>query len=231
MKRYKKFINLSKKIRKDKVFQLKNKIKNCKENCSSKFYTHLMLAEPDRNPEFNQWFDIYFPSKKRKDIIWNACITTTRQELWDTVSNMAFEEESNILTLEERINSIKMVSKPASYDKKGKILTYSVEFITPTFEKLGGLTSIEYRENLEREIISTKPPKVYEYFKIQKNYAYGIGLHMVIDVPYLTKENMEEAVEKFFSIGERNWISKTSASEDNLIFQIKKDYFGKFSNT
>lgn len=60
-----------------------------------------------------------------------------------------------------------------------------------THEEFGNNTRSEFKKSYESELIQkdtgdTAP--IYEYFRIDKKYAYGIGLYAVIDVPEINAE-------------------------------------------
>lgn len=57
-----------------------------------------------------------------------------------------------------------------------------IEQKTMRYEKFGGLTFFDQWEKLESEIVREAPPTIHELFRIDRRYAYGIGLYIVLDV-------------------------------------------------
>jgi len=46
---------------------------------------------------------------------------------------------------------------------------------------------------------------VFESFKMDRSYRYGIGLNMVIHVDEINRASIEEAIHRFRGIGETDW--------------------------
>ena len=49
-------------------------------------------------------------------------------------------------------------------------------------------------------------------FEIDRNYAYGIGLHAVVDVATLDAVAIEQAIARFRALGEKSWVDDGSSS-------------------
>jgi len=47
--------------------------------------------------------------------------------------------------------------------------------------------------------------QIHEQFDIDRGYAYGIGLHAVIDVPSIDVQAIDAFIQRFRSIGELPW--------------------------
>lgn len=47
------------------------------------------------------------------------------------------------------------------------------------------------------------PPTIHCSYKILPNYAYGSGLRMIVDAPYLIQQAIEDAVTDFRGRDER----------------------------
>jgi hypothetical protein len=50
-------------------------------------------------------------------------------------------------------------------------------------------------------------PTPSERFEIDRDYAYGIGLHAVINVTTFDTATIEQTIERFRALGETNWVA------------------------
>ena len=69
---------------------------------------------------------------------------------------------------------------------------------------------------LETAIIRDEPPVIYESFKLDRSYAYGIGLRIVQDVEVINQAAIEAAIDRFLAIGETDWVSSKAVPRDHL---------------
>ena len=51
-------------------------------------------------------------------------------------------------------------------------------------------------------------PTPPERFEIQRGYAYGIGLHAVVNVDTLDAAAIEQTIARFREGGEKSWVAK-----------------------
>ncbi|MBG3078773.1 hypothetical protein I4632_00790 [Proteus mirabilis] len=198
------FIELSRRQRRALVISVKNKIRQDTTNFGGLFTSHQNFSDINDN----QWFDFYFISSD-KTIFWNACIITAKQDFKDKISHLAHVKLDTLMTREEKKAELGLDWIPADYSKFGKVLTYKL--ITKEkkqYKKLGGLTYYEKLEELESEIERNDPPLVYESFKIDRSYAYGVGLKIVINTDSINQYIINDAISQFYSIGEINWVSQ-----------------------
>jgi hypothetical protein len=210
------FSKLPRHKKKDLYFRLKKKIEKTKSSYGQNFTSHLLLNEKDRPTIFNQWFDFYFLGLDG-ETIWNTVIYTANQAYWDAINDLAFKEADRLCPSDKNFN-IDDFLIPV-YDKQiGKKLHYIMkeQEIEP---KLNNLTHSEFVENYSIKLIhedkgNTTP--IFESFKINKHYRYGIGLYAIVDVPEINAETIETMIAKFRSIGEKNWVNPTPVDRSRL---------------
>ena len=62
------------------------------------------------------------------------------------------------------------------------------------YPQLGSLTFRDYREQREHDIIANNPPLIYESFKLDHSFRYGVGLYSVVDAVSITRVVIEQAI-------------------------------------
>jgi len=182
-----------------------------------------VLSEPGRPDIYNQWFDFCFPGTDRFTI-WNAYFVTARKAFWEKVHDIARDRVEAMLTPDERKELYKLEFVPARRFKHWEILAYRlVEREEIRFEKFDGLTFYEQLRKLESEIVRNEPPKIHECFELDRSYAYGIGLKIVLDVDVVNRATIESAIDRFIAIGETDWISPDPVPRDRLPFLSERE--------
>jgi hypothetical protein len=174
--------------------------------------SNAFLEEDEKRSLYNSpWFDFYFPGS-RKLTIWNANICTAWWSFWEDVEGLAYEKAYLLLSDEEWEN------EKMPYEK-----------IWPQF---GNMTLRDYTRQAEREIIANEPPAVYESFKINREFVFGIGLNIIVETKEITRSVIEKAIDKFMSIGETNWRSESPVPRECLPYKTRGDTTRKiFSRT
>jgi hypothetical protein len=206
------FISLPKHKRGDEFIKLKGKIKRDVADYGGLFTSRLVLDESNNS----QWFDFYFLGLD-KFTIWNASIITGLVALHDALNDLAYTRTAEMLTEEELEAEFKMEFVPAERSKTGKVLTYRmVEQEKKRYDQFGGLTFSEQKNKLEAKIIAESPPTIYECFKINLSYRYGIGLSIVMDVDVINRAVIEQAIIKFHELGEKNWQAENPIPKERM---------------
>lgn len=182
------------------------------------FTSHQILDEPDRPDLYNQWLDFCFPGRD-KFTLWNATIETARSAFWAAAENLAFERTIALLPVEAlEIRAF----EPCTFSPTGKVTGYRLKE-APRHEELGGTTLAAYAAKLEAEIIHSEPPSIYESFTINRSYAYGIGLHIIVDVDVIDHATVEGAIDHFRRLGETAWHSATPVPRERLPVQTQNE--------
>lgn len=226
------FFTLSQHKRRDEVIRLKGRIKRDSNEYGGIFTSHLVLDEPDRPDVYNQWFDFLFLGQDRFTI-WNAAIITAQQAAWGAAHGLAYERMMAMMTPEEKSawNSLELF-EPAEVSSIGKVLSYTLtKRKAMRFKSFGDLSFYEQWEKLESEIIRDEPPTIYESFQLDRSYAYGIGLHIVLDVDVIDRTAIEQAITKFREIGETDWQAPNPVPRERLPFMSQKEALAAIHDT
>lgn len=209
------FVKLPRHKRSHEVVLLKGKIQRDTEEYGGRFTSHLVLNVPGHDL-YNQSFHFYFTGTDRFTI-WNAEIITARKAFWEAASDLAYKRANTLLTPVERGNDWKLEFESAQVSSTGKVLTYRQVKREPVrYAQFGGLTFPEQWRKLESEIVQHDPPAIFESFKLDHKYAYGIGLSIVLDVPVIDQAAIECSIDRFLSVGETNWKSIIPVPNDQL---------------
>lgn len=197
--------------------RLRQKIKQTAKDYGQNFTSRLVLNEPGRPPLFNQWFDFYFLGLDGVTI-WNTVLYTTSEAYWSAIKDLAFEESYRICPENEDDTDLDTLFIPVYDEVTGKKLHYIMKEpeIKPELNNLTRSQFVEeYSSKLIREDTGDTAP-VFESFRIDTSYRYGIGLFAVVDVPEINAETIETMIAKFRSIGERDWKSSTPVDRSGL---------------
>ncbi|MGZ8233638.1 hypothetical protein [Methylobacter tundripaludum] len=218
------FATLSQHKCRDEVIRLKERIKRGSNEYGGMFTSHLVLDEPGRPDLYNQWFDFLFLGQDRFTI-WNAAIITAQQAAWDAAHGLAYERMIAMMTPEEQSawDNLELF-EPAEVSSTGKVLSYTLtKRKAMRFKSFGDLSFYEQWEKLESEIIRNEPPTIYESFRVDRSYAYGIGLYIVLDVDVIDRAAIEQAITKFREIGETDWQATHSVPREHLPVMSQKE--------
>jgi len=86
-----------------------------------------------------------------------------------------------------------------------------------------GLTFYEQWEKLESEIVRETPPTIHESFRLDRSYAYGIGLFIILDVDVIDRAAIEQAITKFLLISETDWQAAIPVPRERLPVVSEKE--------
>jgi hypothetical protein len=194
------------------------------------FTSHLVLDEPDRPDLYNQWFDFIFLGQDRFTI-WNAVIITARQDAWDKARGLAYKRIIAMMAPEEQSawRDLKLF-EPAKISGVGKVFSLR-KWKSMRFKSFGDLSFYEQWEKLESEIIRDEPPTIYESFRLDRSYAYGIGLHIVLDVDVIDRAAIEQAITRFREIGETDWQAANPIPRERLPVMSEKEALAAIHDT
>jgi len=222
-KKHSPFMTLPRHKRSDEVIYLKGQIKRNADEYGGLFTSHLVLDEPGRPDLYNQWFDFYFPGLDRFTI-WNTTIVTARKAFWDAAHELAYQRTAAMLTPEEHAAETMMEFEPEEVSNTGKILSYRlIERNELEYVQFGGLTFAEQWTKLESEIVREAPPTIHESFRLDQRYAYGIGLHIVLDVDVIDRIAIEQAITQFREMGEIDWQAANPVMSERLPVVSEKE--------
>jgi hypothetical protein len=190
------FYKSSRKKEKLEFIRIKNKFKLLG------FYTL------DEISNTTQWADIYFLSKKCKNI-YNATIHTTKCIWLDTISEHAWNDLNLITNGVPLFRFIDLESSTKS------LIRTSTVYDPPLF-CIDGLTASQFLEKRKLELINEKNIFINEYSEILSGYKFGIGLNLIIHAPFISIENIQQTIQKFLNNEEKEYQEKIQYSFDSI---------------
>lgn len=208
------FSKLSRHKQRDLYIRLRWKIQQSKNRYSKEFLSTIVLDEPNRPALFNQYATFYFLSLDGHTI-WNTYLFSANREYWNSIDEIASQKASELRP--ERDSSFKNWLIPI-YDANGKKDGYVMREQEPHPE-FGNKTRRQFQEEYAAKLIhedtgNTAP--VYEEFRIERGFEYGVGLYITIDAPTINVETIETAIARFRALGEKSWKSSTPIPHANL---------------
>ena len=211
------FVDLPRRVQREIYIRLRWKIRRDTSEYGGRFTSHLVLD--DSRPDlFNQDFDFDFLGSKRFTV-WHASIITARTAFWDAVSNIAFDRAYSMLTPEEqKEDKIKFIP---IYRDGEKCFKLDIEYAK--YDKFGGFTLYEYCDKLEGEIARTEPPVIFESFRVIPESRYGMGLSMVVDAERVDRIVIEQAIDHFYEIGEKDWQTTEPIPRERLPYESEAE--------
>lgn len=207
------FTALSRRLRRKKTIVLKNLIYRERHRCGGVFYDEcdFSLFEGENGSADWGWSDIFFLGRDPATF-WNAEIITAQVAFSDAVGARAFDEAWAMLNEQERKDEASFDTRPC-FNAQGKIAGRTlIPRQRRTYACFAGLTFSHYIDKREREIARDDPPAIYCGYQFLPDYAYGLGLRIIVAAPALSQRIIEEAIADFRLRGEREWRSATGFS-------------------
>lgn len=170
---------------------VKNRIRRAAPQLGGTFITHDYLNGK------NGWADIYFLSCS-KALFYNVTLQTTRYAYREAVEMLAYDRSYEVV--EER---------EAGFWTSGYTDPATGDYVIPPWEPPGypefdGQSRMDWIGTQYEPIANAGVVEVYEQWTLHDDYAYGIGLHATLDVPYLTIEAIQDFIERFLQT-EKPW--------------------------
>lgn len=223
IKKLRPFVTRSNRERASAVIKLRNKIRMQRHIFGGRFIGDSDIVNPDRPVLYQQEAFAYFPGTDKR-VLWNAHIITVRKAFWDEVGDMASKRAAALLPKRDAPFNIDDLFEPVTFNAWGQATAYRMrEREEERYDVFGGMTEREYEAELEKEIIAAEPPEIYESFFIDDEYEYGIGLKVVVDVEQIDREIVETVIDRFFTVGERDWRAETPVARERLPFEREWD--------
>ena len=211
------FVTRSNRERASAVIRLKNRLRLERHIYGGRFVGSSDILAPERPVLYKQDAHVFFLGTDKR-VFWNAYIVTARKAFWDEVGSMASGRTRKLMPKEEKPWDIDDLFEPVSFNAWGQATAYRMREQNESYDELGGMTRREYEAKLEKEIIATEPPEIFESFAIDKGYEYGIGLNVVIDAELIDKETVERVIDRFLELGETDWRAEPPVPRDKLPF-------------
>lgn len=199
------FVELPRHKRRHAVIQLGWKIARQAEGYP--FWTDHLLVDPEDPQRVHHWIDVYFLGADRFTF-WNATIVTLQLAQQDELRDRSFRLAYDQLSADEikREFAIETISVPRT--RPGQMRSRQwIQQPKQCYPQFEGRTFHEECERLEAKFLATDPPDIRESFAADRGYAYGVGLHAVVDEPTLDRAAVERCIQRFRDLGERDWSS------------------------
>lgn len=217
------FSELSHHKKRDLYISLRQKIANNKHRYNSdKFLSDIVLDEAGRPPLFNQLATLTFLGMDG-ETIWNATLRSAWQEYWDDIGELASQEAhacedatKPIGAVPEKFNIREWLIP--TYDASGRKTGYTMREDEPQ-TIYGGLTRGDFMRQYEEELIikdSGTTAPIYESFRIEPGFEYGIGLYAVMDVEEVNPRAIDAMIDRFRALGEKPWKADAPVPFDRL---------------
>jgi predicted transcriptional regulator len=171
------FITLPLHKRRDECVALGNKIRQGTHKFGGSFHA----------PEVPEgtWADFFFLGQT-KGVLWNASAITLHAAREQAAEEMAWDMALAKLPEDVRDDAWRdyIFGKLNPEKELGRL-------------EFGGNTLGEYLEEIRADILANNPPRIEEHFGVEIEYFRGIGLTMVLDVPEMSTQAIEDGIRKF----------------------------------
>ncbi len=185
-------------------------------------FTSQCVLDDSRPYLYNQDFDFDFLGSKRFTV-WHASIITARKAFWEAVSDSAVKRAVSMLTPEEqKEDRIKYIP---IYRDGEKFFKLDIEYAK--YDKFDGRTLDAYCDKLQGEISRTEPPVIFETFRIIPDSRYGKGLSIVVDAERIDRAVIEQAIDHFYKIGEKDWQAAEPVPREKLPYESEMEALAK----
>lgn len=166
--------------------ELKNNIRRAAAILGGVFHTHDYLHGQ------NGWADVYFLGRKAP-VFYNAALQTTRTAYKEAVWDAAWDRSYALASDVEPNLFERMVKDPETGN-------YVVPEREPVrYPALSGLTRMDWMQVQLPAIADEGTIQVFEEWTLHRDYSYGIGLHVTLDVPFLTIAAINGFIERFLA--------------------------------
>ncbi len=171
------FITLPLHKRRDACVALGNKIRQGAYMLGGTFHSPEMPDGP--------WAEISFLGQA-KGVLWNASVITLQA---------AIEQAADEIAMDAAMDKLPKDAQCSVYgDHIGSMVGSKKELGRLEF---GGKTLTELLKESTADILANNPPQIEEYFGVEIDYFWGIGLEMVLDVPEMSVAAIKEGIGKF----------------------------------
>ena len=203
------FVTLPRQRRRSLVIRLQGRMKrNAHYTGSTLFDSDHLLIDPDEPNRLHTWVDVVFPGLDRFTL-WNAAFITTQMAKNDLASEQAHKEISAQLAAANETYETRWTKHLIPRKRAGEQRMYRMEFAPEKhYDCLDGQTYSQACEALEKSLMQSLPMPPAR-FEIDRSYAYGIGLHAVVNVVNLDAAAIEETIARFSALGEKGCVANS----------------------
>ena len=140
----------------------------------------------------NWWIDCMFLGRK-PPVFYNCVLDTTRNTYKEQVRELAYER-SYVLAPDDGPGLLEQAVRDPVSGMWTSTLTEAERL-----DALGGLSRHEWVEQQIPHIADSAVIKIHEGWTLHRDYRFGIGLHAILDAPYLTIDVVNAFVERFLA--------------------------------
>ena len=192
MKKHRPYLDHSRKEKNKCWIGVKNTIRENPNGNGDLFYSHDYLEEGC------DWVDFYFLGKKRQ-IFYNAFLITPKHALWGDVKTVARQNAEKLVP-----HTISFVpSKPHC----SSIVSSDSDPATD-LSPFGGLKRYEWIDKETKRLVQEQEFTVNSHVQLHRDYAYGIGLHGIVDADIITNDVIDSFITEFMANGEKTYVGK-----------------------
>ena len=186
-KKNKPFGQMPRRLQRGVYIHVSNRIRRAAPILGGKFTTRDYLHGQ------NGWIDACFLGLKAP-VFYNLTLETTRYAYKEAVREQAWERSYTLAA--EREPSI--LDRAVKDPKTGNYVTAPRE--PCHYPELDNLTRIDWVQMQLATIADARTIQVFEAWSLHRDYAYGIGLHATIDVPFLTIDAVNVFIDCFMKL-------------------------------
>lgn len=194
--------SLSRRKRRESYIDVKNRVRLSP-------WTFASCEDYEEQEEF-QWSDIVFLSRKYPLVWYNAYIATVYEQYHDLVKRKK-DENIEAFCLSHGKYPFELSRLEFIPDRLcGKRRLYRMEHIEERPDWLGGKTVFEAGNDEEERLFANSATNGVELrygCRIDRTFAAGIGLDIIVNQEFLTPDIVETAVRNFLDGGEEEWES------------------------
>lgn len=201
------FVSLPRHRRRARVIALQGRmLRHAHFTGSTLFDSDHLLIDPDEPDRLHAWVDVVFPGLDRFKL-WNAEFITSETAKRDIASNQAYEAINAKLMAAGENYERRWTKHVIPLTRPGGQRMVRMEFAPEKrYACLNGQTYSQALDALEAELMQSLPTPP-ERFEIDRRYAYGIGLHAVVNVATLDTAAIEQTIARFRALGEEDWVA------------------------
>lgn len=189
----------SRRERKEAYIWVKNRIRESEPILGAPFFTDDYIYGE------NAWVDVYFMSRRRPRMFYNATLSTLKYMYTDSLLLKAFDAVDELIPEEYSSMHMRVVDNRLMFPDYEMVDGKEVPI---KFPALGGKTKMDWIYEEQRRLVDTREHPVYEEVELDYSYATGIGLHAQIDADGIGVDDVIRFMERFYVNGERGWVSE-----------------------
>lgn len=137
---------------------------------------------------------LFIGTHKGQPVVWNACMTTTKGDYYDRVSDAAYNAAYEMYPSSRKDDDWDdmFIDLEEEHETYGKLYQY-VDRDPERTENMLKATATFMMAALDRPTITIKNWDI----EIDEEYQYGVGLHIRADIDFINVDNIYDFIERF----------------------------------